>query len=165
MLEKTSEQNDSNNLANNNLKLAENKKVFEAYLQAYENLTPENIETELAPLLSKDIEFKDPFNHVHTSIEALNIFKHMFSTTFEPNFKIKHAQVSHNVGFAYWQFTFKTKQQGKVNTISGTSLIEISQHATIQKHIDFWDPAEHIYKHLPIVGTLIRFINKRLSAQ
>lgn len=154
-----------NSDANNNLTQAENKKVFEAYLEAYANLSPDSLESTLSPLLSDDIEFKDPFNHVHTKKEALAIFEHMFATTFEPTFTVKLAQLSKNMGFAYWQFSFKSKENGEFNHITGTSLIEINPQGMIQKHIDFWDPAEQLYEKIPVLGWVMRSIKKRLSAQ
>lgn len=149
---------------NNNLLQAKNEKVFNAYLTAYENLTPSSLASELTPLLSNSIEFKDPFNHVFKKEDAVRIFEHMFASTHEPKFNVIQAQIKHNSGLAYWQFSFKTDQKSAMKHIYGTSLIEINDLGLVSKHIDFWDPAEHLYESVPLLGRLLKMIKKRLSA-
>lgn len=145
---------------------------FAAYLSAYENLTPQSLMDELAPLFSETVEFKDPFNHVFNKSAAVSVFEHMFSTTVNPKFTVKQRFIEqtdqtseHFCGMAFWQFEFQTTENSNVNCIQGSSLIEIDGKGKVCKHIDFWDPAENIYEGVPLLGSIMRFIKKKLRAQ
>lgn len=152
------------NSDNSHLNQAQNKQAFDRYLHTYENLTEQNLHQTLAPLMHQQIEFKDPFNHVHSQAEAIKVFEHMFENTVNPVFSILQSNIEHHRGMAYWAFEFKTSEDGERQKILGTSVIEIDANGLTTRHIDFWDPAENIYQKVPLLGYILRKIKQRLSA-
>ena len=144
-----------------------NKNVLHDYLVAFENLTPANLETDLAPLLAEDIFFKDPFNAVTGRQATLNIFKHMFATTEAPKFKvISYAAdgLDEQVGLLYWVFDFKLPANHTPVKIEGMSRVTFNPAGLVQSHIDYWDAGEQVYAKVPLLGWGIRQVIKRLSA-
>lgn len=141
-----------------------------AYIQAYENLTTDNL-LQLGELFSEQVVFKDPFNHVQGKDATLAIFKHMFATTQTPKFNVINAAMHKDIGLLYWHFDFvlpsKQNQQNiqSVQNIRGMSRVRFDQNGLVTEHIDHWDAGEQIYSKVPILAWLIKQVKKRLSAQ
>ncbi|QCU89908.1 hypothetical protein [Thiomicrorhabdus sediminis] len=150
----------TDNPINNNLL----KQSLEDYLACFENLSINNLAEDLTPRWHPQIEFKDPFNHVFDAQHCERIFLHMFSQCYEPEFKIINVYFDENQGSAYWQFSFKlSPNANQLETIIGNSLIQLDETGLITKHIDFWDAAEYFYEKLPLLGSLIRLVKRKLT--
>lgn len=135
------------------------------YIQVFENLTEETLTSELLPLLCEQIHFKDPFNNVTGKQATFIIFKHMFNTLENPNFKVKHSALENHTAYLHWQFTFNLNNATKQQIIDGLSQITFNSTGLVKAHIDYWDPAEQVYSQVPILNWLIRLVAKRLSAR
>ena len=134
------------------------------YAQAFEQLAPETIHSELAPLLAEDIYFEDPFNQLHGKARTLQLFDHMFETVLQPHFRVLDYSLSDKklgCAFLYWQFSFI--HQGKSQRFDGMSKVLFNQNGLICSHIDYWDPGKHIYAQIPVLGWLLGKVNKRLA--
>ena len=139
--------------------------AFQQYLDCFAELTPTSLHSKLAPLLHDQIEFKDPFNHARNKADTLAIFEHMFATVHHPKFEILHACQEGRTGYVHWRFSFYASHKAKeASVLQGLSQIEMDDNGTICKHIDYWDPAEQIYQHLPLIGSVLKLIRRKLSA-
>lgn len=150
--------------------------LLESYANAFENLSPNNYRESLSHLLAEDVYFKDPFNELHGKEETLKVFAHMFDSVDKPKFKVTHfgllrprTQYRHDkdpfIGMLYWQFNFRLKNSDQELTIDGTSRVTFNNKGLINRHIDYWDPSETIYKRIPVVSWLIKKIRQKLSIQ
>jgi hypothetical protein len=141
------------------------EKRFLEYLQAFENLNRDNLSSDLIPRFSATAEFKDPFNHVFNSADISTIFEHMFNQVQQPKFEVLNKSFQFPIGMAYWKFSFKTSaKDNESKEIIGMSRIELNEYGQVIKHIDYWDSSEYVYEKVPLLGTLIRLVKKRLSA-
>lgn len=138
--------------------------VLENYKLLFENLSVEAVEEDFLQVFSHDVYFKDPFNAVHGLAQLQTIFRHMFTSLLEPQFRILDFAGNQNRGFLEWQLTFKLKVDGDSQLIQGTSKIKINQHNQVCSHIDYWDSGEYVYQKVPLLGRVIAMINKRLSS-
>ncbi len=137
---------------------------LDLYLKVFESLTLQSLETDLKPLWHDNVEFKDPFNHVFGKAHCTRLFEHMFTQCFEPRFTIQYKMLTGSVGSAYWIFEFKLAENDKApQKIKGNSLIEFDADGLVIKHIDYWDAAEQFYEKIPLLGSLIRLVKKRLQ--
>ncbi len=141
-----------------------NKAKLQAYVSAFENLTPQSLETDLAPLFANKVFFKDPFNAVTGKQATLAIFKHMFKTVSYPKFTVTSAAVDGDIGLLHWQFNFVLKSNQSQQQIEGMSRIRFDSQGLVSEHIDYWDAGEQVYSKVPLLGWSIRQINKRLTA-
>lgn len=139
--------------------------VLERYKTLFENLNLHSLEEDFLQVFSTDVTFKDPFNQVRGLTHLQHIFQDMFSSLEQPQFRILDFAGCNNSGFLEWQLTFKLKAQGATQLIQGVSKITINPHGQVCSHIDYWDTGEYVYAKVPLLGPVIRLINKRLSSQ
>lgn len=154
----------------------ENLKIsLEAYATAFENLSIDNYQTSLIPLMSNDVFFQDPFNQVTGREATLNIFAHMFDALCNPEFTVTHtslqrARPAHRdnqtefTGFLYWQFEFSQKDAKNRTCFDGISKVEFNEQGLIKSHIDYWDPSEVVYDKVPVLSWLVKKVRQKLSA-
>ena len=146
-------------MSDKNLKHA---RAVEDYITFFEKLSRRSI-----PLLDKvaapNMYFKDPFNEVHDVEDVKRIFEHMFATLDNPRFKVLDHGFSRKNGnvFLHWIFTFQMK--GRKREFEGTSIVTFDDQGRAISHIDYWDAAEHVYEHVPILGKVIRHAKSKLA--
>lgn len=134
---------------------------LDAYAAAFEALTPQNLAIQLEPLFAEQAYFEDPFNQVYgwEAIEA--IFEHMFHIVHHPKFDVLTRALSGDTAFLEWQFTFFDRQyQG--HKIYGTSKVVFDAQGRVLSHVDYWDTGLYIYQKVPVLGAIIRWINRKL---
>ncbi len=128
----------------------------------YESLTPESLD-QLGELYSPSARFIDPFNDV-TGLAALRqVFAHMFETLEAPRFVVLEALASEHSGFLLWTFHFR-RSGGHEHQILGTTHLRFDETGRVLLHHDHWDAARQLYETLPVLGALLRWLRRRLSA-
>lgn len=138
------------------------RQALAQYATFFSRLTPLRL-AELDQLFAMDARFKDPFNDVRGIAAIRQVFEHMFATVDEPRFVVLDQACSERVGYLYWQFRFRSGEQQR--TITGTSRVSFDAQGLVVEHVDFWDPAEQFYESVPLLGGLMRWLRRRLSAQ
>lgn len=143
--------------------------TLKQYIQAFASMTAENYRALLEPLFDEQVYFEDPFNQLRGKTATLAVFEHMYQTLNEPKFEIFDYSLSEassepaaNSAMIYWKFRFKL-DNGKAHEFDGISRVTFSQSGQIVSHIDYWDPAKHIYQKIPIIGWILRKIRSKLS--
>jgi len=125
----------------------------------YTDLTPESI-----PLISEiyhdQASFRDPFNDARGVDQIAAIFEHMFQVTQQPVFRISAWQAQGDVAWVSWVFDFKLG--GKSNSIEGATRLEFGDDGRVLIHRDYWDALDLLVE-LPLIGSLLRLVRKRLS--
>ena len=140
------------------------KKSLREYIEFFETLSPRSI-----PLIEKvaesDIHFKDPFNDVRGTDQVQSIFKKMYEDMDDPKFKVIDYGLGQEPNKAYLRWVFWGKGKNKNNRleIHGMSEVTFSPGGKVIEHIDHWDASEQFYAHIPIIGSLIKFVQSKLK--
>ena len=133
----------------------------------FEHLEVEDVQR-LAQFYCADAFFKDPFNEVTGVAAIARIFDHMFEQLHAPRFVITHTVQQGAQGFVTWDFVFAPRSApAQTMTIRGASHLVLRQEAgqwRIAMHRDYWDAAEELYEKLPILGSLMRWLKKKLAS-
>lgn len=138
-----------------------NLPALQNYIALYESMTPDSLDR-LERYFSPEVRFKDPFNDV-IGVDAIRgIFEHMYHTLDQPEFSVNTQAMSGATAFLLWEFRFRLRSRNYAFT--GTSVVDFDEAGKVVSHIDYWDPAEHIYSHIPVLGRVLKFLKKRLSA-
>ncbi len=118
----------------------------------------------LAELYAADACFKDPFNEVRgvPAIEA--IFAHMFRTLEAPRFLVRQAVAQDDQCFLTWDFVFVQRSGKRKIVVRGATHLHFDDEGRITMHRDYWDAAEELYEKLPALGTLMRWLKRRIAA-
>ena len=138
-----------------------------AVVDYFEALHPGDV-AHLSSLYCDDAFFKDPFNAVQGLPAIVRIFDHMFDTLVEPRFVITQSVQQGEHCFVTWDFVFAPKSSPRQTmTIRGASHMVLKQDGDIWRvalHRDYWDAAEELYEKLPILGSLMRWLKKKLAS-
>lgn len=110
-----------------------------------------------------EVVFKDPFNEVKGSDAVYKIFAHMYRNLDKPRFVITEYMEKENIIYVKWDFLFAFKGKKKESSFEGVSRLVVNGDDKVISHIDYWDAAEHIYENIPLVGSLLRFIKRKIA--
>ena len=140
--------------------MAKNIHPVNAYVETFTALTPDNVER-LYNLVADDVFFTDPFNVIHGKNGFRRIFDHMFETCTDPRFTVSDVAHSDIASYLRWQMTGKLKSWPYTNLLfNGMSEVHVNQQGKISQHIDHWDSASQLMRHLPVIGAIIQPILK-----
>jgi len=132
------------------------------YARWFETLTPEAVE-EFPGVFAPQARFQDPFNDVRGVAAIQRIFRHMFEQCASPRFEVIEIIEQGTIAYLRWYFRFGADK--KTRQIEGVSRVEFDARGLVISHIDYWDPATQLYEKLPLLGSLLRSVKKRLSAE
>lgn len=133
----------------------------EQYISLFEELSVELLD-DIESFVSADIRFKDPFNDL-TGIDSFrNLLIEMLNNVEGLKFNVTHRAWTEDVLFLRWSFQGKVKGLDTWH-VEGMSEISFDERGFICQHIDYWDSAEQFYEKLPLIGTFLRIIKRRLQ--
>ncbi|QID17081.1 nuclear transport factor 2 family protein [Nitrogeniibacter mangrovi] len=132
----------------------------DAVVRFYERLTPATL-ADIRQVYAPDARFRDPFNDVIGVDHVERIFAHMFDQLTEPRFEITGCFAGDGEAMLRW--CLRWGAPGAAGCIEGASHLRFDGAGRVSHHRDYWDPAEHLYEALPIVGKLLRCIKRRLA--
>jgi len=130
-------------------------------IQFFEQLQAEDVAW-LGRHYTEQAFFKDPFNEVRELAGVQRIFAHMFESLDAPRFEVLDALVQGEQCFLSWNFLFRLKGQTQEHRIHGSSHLRFAPDGRVAYHRDYWDAAEEFYEKLPLLGSLLRWIKRRL---
>ena len=131
------------------------------YVRFFEALTPETIE-DLEKVATPDVRFRDPFNDVIGLPAMRAVLAHMFEQVDAPRFEITHRARDGDVAFIRWRFTGRLKAlSNRQWDVIGMSELRLAPDGRIAAHIDHWDAAAQFYADLPLIGPIIRLLQRR----
>lgn len=131
----------------------------------YEKLRPQDV-AGFDNYYRLDVRFRDPFNHV-SSIEGVKrIFAHMFTQVHDPAFRISKVIVGEGDAILFWTFHFRFKGLGckDQQALEGVTHLSFDDAGLVTLHRDYWDAAEELYGRLPVIGTLMRGLQRMIRA-
>ncbi len=138
--------------------------VIDKLVPFFESMRPESIAS-LGDFYAGNVYFKDPFNEVRGLIPLQHIFSHMYQTLDQPRFVVTARVDEGNQCFLTWDFEYRFKNSRKgMQTIRGGSHLKINDAGLIDYHRDYWDAAEELYEKLPLLGSLMRWLRRKISA-
>jgi len=134
-------------------------------VKMFEHLTPASVDT-FEAVYAQQARFKDPFNEV-TGVPAIRrIFLHMYEVMEGPRFVVRSRVVQAEAAgaqcFLTWDFHFRLKRWARHDQlIHGGSYLQLDEQGRIVLHRDYWDAAEELYAKLPVIGALMRWLQRR----
>jgi steroid delta-isomerase len=132
----------------------------QALVEWFETLSPQTIDR-IPQLYAANAEFKDPFNEVCGTDAIAHIFRHMFTQVDEPRFVIGSRFVGDDGVMLLWDFHFRTRgRRPQAICVRGTSHLRFDTEGKVVLHRDYWDAAEELYAKLPVLGALMRYLQR-----
>ena len=138
--------------------------LAEAYGRFYEQLKADTPRSEYTLFFDNNSEFSDPFQTVK-GIQAIeHVFLDMYATLHNPYFVIDEIVTNEKVAYLRWHFHFCMKEGAFKESFTGVSRVTFSKSAKVISHIDYWDAGHNVYEKIPILGSLIRYVKKKIKS-
>jgi len=134
--------------------------AFDGLAQWYAELTPESL-ARIGELYAPNASFQDPFNRVEGVERIAAIFRDMFEKVESPRFVIRDIVATGPTGVLTWDFRFGL--MGRTIDVHGASLVRLGEDGRVVYHRDYWDAAGELYEKLPVVGSLMRWLRRRMA--
>lgn len=136
----------------------------ESLVHFFETLSPAGV-ARMGEFYTANVWFKDPFNEVQGLGEVQRIFSHMFVALDRPRFVVTAEVRDDSQCFLTWDFEFYLRRKGAVlQTIRGSSHLKFNEAGRVVYHRDYWDAAEELYEKLPVLGSLMRWLRKKVNS-
>jgi len=137
----------------------------EALIRWFENLSQETLD-QVPRFYAADAEFKDPFNEVRGVDAIAQIFRHMFTQVDEPRFVIGSRFSGADGVMLLWDFHFRSRGPlaPQAMTVRGATHLRFDGQGRVILHRDYWDSAEELYAKLPLIGWLMRGLQRQARA-
>lgn len=131
----------------------------------FETLTPQSV-AQLGALYHPQAHFTDPFNDVAGVPAITRIFEHMFVSLVQPRFVVIERVLQGSQCFLTWEFRFYFKgyKAGQEQVILGASHLLLSESGLVMLHRDYWDAAQELYEKLPVLGSVMRWLKRRVNS-
>lgn len=126
----------------------------------FQTLTPETLER-VGEMYAHDAVFVDPFNQLTGLASVRAVYQHMFDTLKQPRFVVTQTVERERDGFMTWDFLFECR--GQAQQISGCTQFKLDDQGLIILHRDYWDAAQQVYEKIPLLGSVVRMIRRKLS--
>ncbi|WP_261872714.1 nuclear transport factor 2 family protein [Vibrio rarus] len=129
----------------------------------YQKLSKETLQ-DLAQIYHQDVVFEDSA-HTLNGWDALSQYFHtLYQNVIDCRFDIKSQHQVDDSGFIIWTMYLRHPKlnRGKDVAVQGVSHIKFRRGKIIH-HRDYFDMGEMLYEHLPVLGSVIRAIKKRLG--
>jgi steroid Delta-isomerase len=132
--------------------------------QYFETLTPASV-AKMGDFYTEDAYFRDPFNEVRGLPAIERVFAKMWESLDDPRFVIVNVVQQDNEAFLEWDFLFTVKRlrsRGQM-TVRGVSHLRFAADGRVQYHRDFWDAASELYAKLPMIGSVMRWLARKMA--
>lgn len=126
----------------------------------FESLSPESLEG-IGSVYGQGAIFRDPFNEVQGVAAIRKVYAHMFESLNEPKFEVTEAVEQGDRLCVVWIFRFFWRD--KPVAFEGTTWFVLDAEGLITSHRDYWDVAHCVYERIPLIGTVLRMLRKRMS--
>ena len=139
---------------------------LQALIDWFEHLSPATVDR-VPDFYAANAEFKDPFNEVRGTEAIARIFRHMFTQVDEPRFVIgsrfggEGEEGGRGGVMLLWDFHFRTRgRRPQAIRVRGASHLRFDAAGKVVLHRDYWDAAEELYAKLPVLGGLMRYLQR-----
>ena len=119
----------------------------------------------LGELYSDDVLFRDPLHEVRGLPALQRYFAEMYANVDRLDFDFHgFDQVAEGEGYLRWTMSYRHPRlaAGQLIRVEGCSHLLWSD-GKVHRHRDYFDAGALLYEHLPVLGSLIRWLKRRLA--
>lgn len=144
---------------------AEIDQGLERFATVYGNLTGPDIGDRITSLYADKFYFDDTLKTFHDSGELADYMELTGSRLATSEVKVKHVIRDGVDVYVRWHMQFETETMGREirSSSMGMTHLRFDSSGRVVLHQDFWDSAEGLYRHLPLVGWLLHQVDRRMA--
>ena len=118
----------------------------------------------LEQIYTPDVKFRDPV-HTLNGLPALrDYYSRLYEGVLSCQFTFEAEVIESQQGMLAWVMRFQHRRfrAGETLELSGISQLQFLDDGRVHNHRDYFDMGEFIYERVPVLGSVIRTIKKRL---
>lgn len=121
----------------------------------------------LADVYTEDIQFRDPLHALNGLQNLTEYYRGMMGDLLECRFEFHHSMEMLERGEAilFWTMHYRHKKLAKGKSLELTGNSHLLFKDKVYYHRDYYDAGSMLYEHLPIMGSAIRYLKKRIGAK
>ena len=134
--------------------------------KVFNELREDNVHI-LDKFYAKDTLFIDPIGR-HEGIKAVkDYYAGIYKGVEEIKFEFSEIISNGNNHVGVWKMTLTTPNlnSGKPVILHGNSVIKFNDEGLVSYHRDYFDMGEFIYEHIPLLGSVTKYVKKRLKGE
>jgi ketosteroid isomerase-like protein len=131
------------------------------FVEIYQTLDSSNLNL-LSDIYCEDIQFIDPMHEINGIVDLRRYFANLYSNVKHCQFDITDSFSVGSNAFVYWTMHYAHPKlaSGKTISVQGHSKL-VFKGDKIINHRDYFNVGELLYKHIPLLGSVINLIDKR----
>ncbi len=131
---------------------------------AFNNLRAESLDI-LDDFYSPEVLFRDPIGEVKGLPALKRYYGRMYENVQEIRFEATDEVAQGNAHVLVWTMYLRARGLNKGNEVEleGISVLHFNSEELVSYHRDYFDMGAFIYTHVPVLGRVIRIINRRLE--
>lgn len=134
------------------------------YVEFFEHLNEKTPLLEYKLFFDENSYFEDPFHKVVGVDKIYPILKGIYTNFYNPRFEVHECISQDDITYIKWNFLYQINEKSQVNAFIGVSRVLFSKNGKILQHIDFWDAGLNVYENVPLLGSIIRYIKRKIHA-
>ncbi len=132
---------------------------FRRFYDEFSTAWIERVEELYAPSFA----FKDAFHRIDGDFPALRAYFHrVLSSLAETRFVVEDVATGGDGSYVRWRWEWRRRSRDALRTVPGVTHLRFDAEGRITHHTDLFDAAEGFYETLPVVGSLLRAVKRRL---
>lgn len=137
------------------------KSLLQDFKAFYQDASPASFD-KLDRLYTQDVEFRDPLHTLHGILAFKSYLKSVYASSSAVHFDYLEEHSGEHWASITWLMTYShgSLGGGRPLQLRGTTQIRFSDRIFYQE--DFFDVGTMVYQHVPVLGPVIRFINRRI---
>jgi len=134
--------------------------TLQTYAKFFENLSLSSLE-HLDDLVTEDVRFRDPLHELRGRSAVKQLLAAMLRSMPDVRFHIDDLALGQRGGFLSW--TMRASFRRRDFEFEGVSVVLFSASGLVSSHVDQWDAASNVHAKIPVLGALIRSVNRHIA--
>ncbi|NGN96483.1 nuclear transport factor 2 family protein [Grimontia sp. S25] len=137
--------------------------TLDRFITVYTSLRKDNLNS-LDEIYSQDVVFEDPAHRIEGYHNLSRYFESMYTNVTDCRFDIHDHAVNGDVAFISWTMTLSHPklEGGAERAVKGCTRLVLKEGRVVV-HRDYFDLGEMLYEALPVLGSAVKMIKKRLG--
>ncbi len=136
--------------------------ALDRFRRFYNEFSPAWIER-LEELYAPGFVFADAFHQVTGDFVTLRTyFSRILTALAESKFIVEDVATGADGSYVRWRWEWKRKKSDPLHVVPGVTHLRFAADGRITHHRDLFDAAEGFYETLPVLGTVLRAIKRRV---
>lgn len=135
------------------------------FASVFANYTKQNVRDQVPEIYADDAYFNDTLTQLRGADQISDYLAYGVDQFDQISFKPLSASEDGADYYFRWEFLLRDKDinDGQPFASIGMSHIRFNEAGKVILHQDFWDSAHGLYQYLPVVGSIVRRVDRRIE--